>query len=69
MITKTIDFLPLTSKNAVIIREDHDIKYKLKNKIKSKIKNSDVMVLKKKHLVWQLLVTNILKNIKKIYQY
>ncbi len=48
MITKTIDSLPLASKNAVIIREDHNIQYKFKNKIKSKIKSSDVMVLHKK---------------------
>lgn len=48
MITKTIDSLPIANKNAVIIREDHNIKYKFKKKIKSKIKNIDVMVLKNK---------------------
>ena len=48
MIAKTIESLPKSSKNAVIIREDHNIKYKFKNKIKKKIKNLDVKVLKKK---------------------
>ena len=48
MIAKTIDSLPKSKKNAVIIREDHDAKYHFKEKIKKKIKNLDVMVLKNK---------------------
>jgi dTDP-glucose pyrophosphorylase len=38
MIAKTIDSLPKSSKNAVIIRQDHNIKYKFKDKIKKKLK-------------------------------
>ena len=48
MITKTIDSLPKSSKNAVIIREYHNIKYNFKSKIKKKIKNLDIKVLKKR---------------------
>ncbi len=48
MITKTVQSLPKSNKNAVIIRQDHDYEYQFKKKIKSTIKKSNVMVLKNK---------------------
>ena len=48
MIMKTIESLPLAKKNVVIIRKDHDKKYKFSKKIKSTIKNTKVLVLDKK---------------------
>jgi len=48
MIKKTVESLPLAKKNVVIIRKDHDKKYKFSKKIKSTIKNTEVLVLNKK---------------------
>jgi len=48
MITKTIESLPKTNKNVVIMRKDHDKKYKFGNRINSKIKNLEILKLKNK---------------------
>lgn len=48
MIAKTIDSLPKTKKNVVIMRQDHDKKYKFGTKLKSKIKNIEILKLKNK---------------------
>ncbi|MAZ07773.1 MAG: hypothetical protein CMM99_04870 [Rickettsiales bacterium] len=48
MIAKTIDSLPKSIKNTVIIRDDHNKKYHFKKRIKNKVKNLDVMILKNK---------------------
>ena len=47
MIKKTIDSLPRTKKNIIIIRQDHNKKYKFLNYLKKTFKNSDVLVLNK----------------------
>ena len=48
MIAKAIDSLPKTNKNVVIMREDHNKKYKFSTKLKSKIKNIEILKLKNK---------------------
>ena len=65
MIEKTINSLPKSSKNAVIIRDDHNKKYHFKNKIKNKIRNLDVMILKKKTSGMATTCYEYLKNYKK----
>ena len=48
MITKTIESLPKTNKNVVIMRHDHDKKYKFGNRINRKIKNLEILKLENK---------------------
>ena len=65
MITKTIESLPLSIKNAAIIRSDHNKKYKFKEKIIKKNKNLEVMILKNKTSGMATTCYEYLKNYKK----
>ena len=63
LLKKTIDSLPLSKKNIVIIREDHDKKYNFSKKI-NKINNTKVHKLKNKTDGMARTCDHYLKNIK-----
>ncbi len=65
MILKTIRSLPLSNKNVVIIRDDHNKKYNFKKKLKQNVKKLEVMVLKKPTLGMASTCYKYLKNYKK----
>lgn len=65
MIEKTIKSLPVSKKNVVIMRNDHNKNYEFKNKIKKRIKNLDVMILKNKTSGMATTCYEYLKNYKK----
>ena len=46
LVKKTVDSLPISKKNIIIIRDDHNKKYDFQNKLKC-IKNSEVVILNK----------------------
>jgi dTDP-glucose pyrophosphorylase len=65
MITKTINSLPKSNKNVVIMRNDHNNKYSFKTKIKKSLKNLEVLILKNKTSGMATTCYEYLKNYKK----
>ena len=65
MIAKTIDSLPIGTKNAVIMRDDHNKKYEFKKNLKRTVNNLDIKILKNKTSGMATTCYEYLKNYKK----
>ncbi len=65
MVTTAIKSLPISKKNVVIIRKDHNKKYQFKEKIQKNNKNTEVLVLNKKTSGMASTCYEYLKNMKR----